>query len=252
MILYKSNVEIDAMRKSGRIVAEVLAYLSRLVKPGTSTWDLEEAANDYLRTNYPKAIPAFKGYMDYPASLCVSINHEVVHGIPSKTKIIKDGDIVSIDYGVIFDGYAGDSAITVPAGNNISGQALELMRVTQDSLMEGIKHARVGAYLHDISWAIQSYIENRGYSVVRDLVGHGIGQSMHEDPQVPNFGEKGTGVLIKPGLTIAIEPMVAVGGYEIDFLNDGWTAVTRDGSLSAHFEHTIAVTSQETFILTEL
>ncbi len=252
MILYKSNTEIDIMRKSGRIVAEVLDHLAHMVKPGLSTWDLEEAAEEYLKLNYPKAIPAFKGYMDYPASICVSINEEVVHGIPSRTKLIKDGDIVSIDYGVFYDGYAGDAAITVSAGKNVSKDAFELMKVTQECLVEGIKSARVGAHLHDISHAIQTYVENRGYSVIRDLVGHGIGQSMHEAPQVPNFGEKGSGVVIKPGLTIAIEPMIAIGGYEVDFLNDGWTVVTRDGSLSAHFEHTIAVTNQGAFVLTEL
>jgi methionyl aminopeptidase len=251
LILYKSNKEIDIMRKSGRIVAEVLHNLAQLMKPGLSTWDLEEAANDYLMTKHPKATPAFKGYMDYPASLCVSVNQEVVHGIPSKTKIIEEGDIVSIDFGVFYEGYAGDSAITVPVGKNVSKEALELMKATQDCLIEGIKYAKVGAHLHDISCAIQSYIEVRGYSVIRDLVGHGIGRDIHEAPQVPNFGEKGTGVLIEPGLTIAIEPMVAMGNYEIDFLNDGWTAVTRDGSLSAHFEHTIVVINQGTFILTE-
>lgn len=252
MILYKSNTEIDIMRRSGRIVAEVLDHLAHMVKPGLSTWDLEEAANEYLKSNYPKAVPAFKGYMDYPASICVSINEEVVHGIPSKTKFIKDGDIVSIDYGVFYEGYAGDAAITVSAGSNVSKEALELMKVTQECLVEGIKCAKVGAHLHDISYAIQTYVEKRGYSVIRDLVGHGIGQSMHEAPQVPNFGEKGTGVVIKPGLTIAIEPMIATGAYEVDFLNDGWTVVTRDGSLSAHFEHTIAVTNQGAFVLTEL
>lgn len=251
MIFYKSMQEIDLMRKSGRIVASVLDHLSSRVKPGTTTWDLELVALDHLNTKYPQAIPAFKGYMGYPTALCVSINEEVVHGIPSKTRVIKEGDLVSIDFGVFYEGYVGDSAISVVAGHG-SKEVLDLLKVTRDSLYEGIKQAKVGNYLHDISFAVQDYVESKGYSVVRELVGHGIGKSMHEAPQVPNFGEKGTGIIIKPGLTIAVEPMVTAGSYEVEFLNDGWTAVTSDGSLAAHFEHSLAITSQGTIILTEL
>ncbi len=243
--------EIETMRKSGRIVALVLDHLSSKVKPGATTWDLEMYALDYLKTHEPHAIPAFKGYMGYPAALCVSINDEVVHGIPSPKRKIENGDVVSIDFGVFYNGYVGDSAITVIAGTG-TPEAESLLKVTKESLFEGIKQAKVGNHLHDISAAVQSYVEARGYSVVRELVGHGIGQSMHEAPQVPNFGEKGTGILIKPGLTIAVEPMVTMGSYDVTFLNDGWTAVTTDGSLAAHFEHSLAVTSQGTIILTEL
>jgi methionyl aminopeptidase len=243
--------EINVMRKSGRLVALVLDHLSSRVKPGVTTMDLEETALDFLKTTEPEAIPAFKGYMGYPAALCVSINQEIVHGIPSKTRVIKDGDVVSIDFGVFYRGYAGDAAITVIAGTK-TPETQRLLTVTQESLYEGIKYAKVGNYLHDISAAIQEHVESHGFSVVRDLVGHGIGRDMHEAPQVPNFGEKGTGVLIKPGLTIAVEPMVTTGSYEVEFLNDGWTAVTSDGSLAAHFEHSLAITSQGTFILTEL
>ena len=251
MILYKSMSEIDTMRKSGHIVAQVLDHLSSKIKPGISTWDLEEAALDYLKTKTPEAIPAFKGYMGYPAALCVSINDEVVHGIPSRKRMIKDGDVVSIDFGVFYNGYAGDAATTVIAGSG-TPEAQKLLKVTKDSLYEGIKYAKPGNHLHDVSAAIQSYVEGHGYSVVRELVGHGIGQEMHEAPQVPNFGEKGTGVVIRPGLTIAVEPMVTTGSYEVEFLNDGWTVVTRDGSLAAHFEHSLAITGEGTFILTEL
>ncbi|MEI6093393.1 MAG: type I methionyl aminopeptidase [bacterium] len=251
MIFYKSMQEIDIMRKSGRIVASVLDHLSSRVKPGLTTWDLEVLAIDHLNSNFPKAIPAFKGYMGYPTALCVSINEEVVHGIPSNKRIIKDGDLVSIDFGVFYEGYVGDAAISVIAGN-ASKEALDLLKVTKESLYEGIKQAKVGNYLHDISSAVQDYVETRGYSVVRELVGHGIGKSMHEAPQVPNFGEKGTGIILKPGLTIAVEPMVTSGSYDVEFLNDGWTAVTSDGSLAAHFEHSLAITSQGTIILTEL
>ncbi|MCX6113293.1 MAG: type I methionyl aminopeptidase [Proteobacteria bacterium] len=251
MILYKSMSEIDTMRKSGHIVALVLDHLSSIVRPGITTWDLEEAALDFLKATEPSAIPAFKGYMGYPTSLCVSINDEVVHGIPSKKRIIKEGDVVSIDFGVFYNGYAGDAATTIIAGKG-TPEAENLLKITRESLYEGIKHAKVGNYLHDISAAIQEYVEDHGYSVVRELVGHGIGQSMHEAPQVPNFGEKGTGIIIRPGLTIAVEPMVTTGNYDVVFLNDGWTAVTTDGSLAAHFEHSLAITSQGTFILTEL
>ena len=251
MILYKSKDEILKMRESGKIVASVLNYLSENTKSGMSTWDLEELANEFLYSNFKNVRPAFKGYMGYPTSLCVSINDEVVHGIPSKKKIISDGDIVSIDFGVENNGYYGDSAITIMVGD-VDSRVRKLVEVTKASLMEGIKNAKVGNHLYDVSASVQEYVEEYGFSVVRDFVGHGIGRSMHESPQVPNFGEHGTGIEIKDGLTIAIEPMVNIGKYDVKVLDDGWTAVTKDGSFSAHFEHTIAITNEGTYILTEL
>ncbi len=251
MIFYKSDDEIQMMRKSGRIVADVLSHIKKHIKAGMSTLEVENIALDRLKTIAPDAIPSFKGYMGYPASICISINSEVVHGIPSKNKIILDGDIVSIDFGVISNGYHGDSAFSILVGKG-SEDTKRLLRVAEESLYEGIKYAKVGGRLHDISYAIQDHAESHGYSVVRDFVGHGIGKNMHESPQVPNFGDKGTGPKILSGMTIAIEPMVNVGGPDVFVLNDGWTAVTSDGSLSAHFEHTIAITDKGTYILTEL
>ncbi len=239
------------MRESGRIVAEVLSCVKSKIKSGISTAELEHVALDRLKSIAPDAVPSFKGYMGYPASICISINSEVVHGIPSKKKIILEGDIVSVDFGVVHKGYNGDAAFSVVVGKGTK-EAHNLVRVAENSLYEGIKHARVGNKLHDVSSAIQEYVESYGYSVVRDFVGHGIGKNMHESPQVPNFGEPGTGVKIESGMTIAIEPMVNVGGYDVMVLNDGWTAVTSDGSLSAHFEHTLAITSKGTFVLTEI
>ncbi|MFH1223916.1 MAG: type I methionyl aminopeptidase [Pseudomonadota bacterium] len=251
MIFFKSKEEILRMRESGRIVADVLKHLRGLIKPGISTLELETAAVNRMKEIAPDAVAAFKGYMGFPAALCVSLNSEVVHGIPSAKRFVKDGDIVSVDFGVEYHGYYGDAAISVIAGEG-SQEAKRLVRVTEESLYEGIKAARVGNKLFDVSHAIQEYVESYGYSVVREYVGHGIGRSMHESPQVPNFGETGTGLILTDGMTIAIEPMISAGGYDVSVLNDGWTAVTSDGSLSAHFEHSIAITSQGTIILTEL
>ena len=251
MIFYKSLDEIRQMRKSGLIVAKVLDQLSKHIKPGVSTLELEKVAEDKMKSLNKDAIAAFKGYMGYPSSLCVSINSEVVHGIPSAKRIIKDGDVVSVDFGVELDGYYGDAAFS-----KIAGKATEdkerLLKVTEKSLYEGIKEAKVGKRLHDVSAAIQDYVEGFGFGIVRDFVGHGIGKSMHESPQVPNYGEKGTGVLLGDGMTIAIEPMVTMGTSEVRVLNDGWTAVTTDGSIAAHFEHSVAITKDGTIILTEL
>ncbi|MBN1115273.1 MAG: type I methionyl aminopeptidase [Oligoflexia bacterium] len=250
MIFYKSQDEIGCMRHSGLIVASVLEHLRENIKAGISTLDVEEMALQYLNGHYDDIKPAFLGYMGFPASICVSINDEIVHGIPSKTRFIKKGDIVSVDFGVVYNGYCGDAAISVIVGKG-SPEAEKLVRVTEEALHEGIRMATVGNRLYDVSHAIQSHVESNGFSVVRDFVGHGIGRSVHESPQVPNYGSPGSGILLKDGLTIAIEPMVNCGNHKIKILKDGWTAVTSDGSLSAHFEHTIAVTNKGTFILTE-
>jgi len=239
------------MRESGLIVAKVLEHLRGVIKPGISTLDLEVLALDYMKSISKDAVPAFKGYMDYPASLCVSINSEIVHGIPSAKRILKNGDLVSVDFGVEHKGYFGDAAISVIAGQG-SDLAQRLINVVEGSFYEGIKEAKIGNHLHDISAAIQDHVESHGFSIIRDYVGHGIGRSMHESPQVPNFGERGTGMLLENGTTLAIEPMISAGRYDVSVLNDGWTAVTSDGSLAAHFEHSIAITSQGTIILTEL
>lgn len=239
------------MRESGLIVAKVLDHLKKHIKPGISTMDLELIALDKMKSIEPKAKPAFKGYMGYPSALCVSLNSEVVHGIPSEKRIIKDGDIVSIDFGVEHNGYFGDSAFSKIAGTG-SEEKVRLLKITENSLYEGLKYAKLGRHLHDISSAIQDYVEGYGFSVVREFVGHGIGRSMHEAPQVPNYGEKDTGVILKEGIVLAIEPMVTNGSHEVKVLKDGWTAVTKDGSLAAHFEHTVAITSDGTIILTEL
>lgn len=251
MIFYKSEEEIQVMRKAGRIVADVLSHLKGKVRPGMSTADIEAMALERLKNNAPDAIPSFKGYMGYPASICISVNSEIVHGIPSKKKVLLDGDLVSIDFGAMIQGYHGDAAFSMIVGKG-SDQAKRLLKIAEESLYEGIKQAKVGNHLHDISFAIQDYVESHGYSVVRDFVGHGIGRNMHESPQVPNYGEKGTGPKIENGMTIAVEPMVNAGSPDVIVLNDGWTAVTSDGSLSAHFEHTLAITSKGTYILTEL
>ncbi len=251
MIFYKSDDEIELMREAGQIVADVLSYIKPKIRSGMSTAELESIALERLKKVAPDAIPSFKGYMGYPSAMCISINSEVVHGIPSKSKIILEGDIVSVDFGVVYKGYNGDSAFSVVVGKG-SQEAHNVVKVAEEALYEGIKHAKVGKRLHDISSAIQDHVESHGYSVVRDFVGHGIGRNMHESPQVPNFGEPGTGVKIESGMTIAIEPMVNTGGHDVMVLNDGWTAVTSDGSLSAHFEHTLAITDKGTFVLTEL
>jgi methionyl aminopeptidase len=252
MIHLKSKEEIKKMRSAAQIVVEVLNTLKESVGPGVSTWDLDRMAEEVAIKRGAK--PAFKGYSDYPGSVCFAINSEVVHGIPSKKKILKEGDIVGIDFGVILDGFYGDSAITVPVGE-ISALAHKLLQVTEESLLKGIQEASPDNGLFEVSRAIQSHVEEMGFSIVRSYVGHGIGKSLHEDPQVPNFvpgnGSSTNGVKLKPGMVIAIEPMVNVGNPDIKILSDGWTAVTVDGTLSAHFEHTVAVTDKGPVILTQ-
>jgi len=236
------------MRHAGRITREVLELVRDAVKPGVTTLDLERVATDRLKELGVKA--AFKGYHGYPCALCTSVNSEVVHGIPSAKRVLKEGDIVSVDFGVVVDGYYGDSAITVPVGKIDAGVA-KLLSATERSLKAAIAIVQPGATLGDIGAAVQGVVEKEGFSVVRDFVGHGIGVRMHEDPQVPNFGETGKGMKLKAGMVIAIEPMVNAGGPEVTVLEDGWTAVASDGSMSAHFEHTVAVTENGARILTE-
>ncbi|MEK6224086.1 MAG: type I methionyl aminopeptidase [Thermodesulfobacteriales bacterium] len=252
MIHLKTKEEINKMRSAAQIVVEVLNTLREMVEPGVSTWDLDKKAEEVAIKR--GAIPAFKGYSNYPGSVCFAINSEVVHGIPSKKKILKEGDIVGIDFGVILDGFYGDSAITVPVGE-ISAMAHKLLKVTEESLLKGIQEATPDNGLFEVSGAIQSHVEEMGFSIVRSFVGHGIGKNLHEDPQVPNFvpnnGKRSNGIKLKPGMVIAIEPMVNVGKPDIKILSDGWTAVTVDGTLSAHFEHTVAVTENGPVILTQ-
>lgn len=248
MIILKSDREIELMLKAGRLVAETHAFLQGMIKPGVTTKELDEAAEDFIRSR--GAIPAFKGYNGFPGSICASINEVVVHGIPGLNKL-KDGDIISIDIGTIVDGYYGDGAKTFPVGT-VSEKDLELIEVTKQSFYEGLKHARVGNRLSDISHAIQKYVESNGYSVVRDFVGHGIGQRMHEEPQIPNFGLPGKGPRLKAGMVLAIEPMVNAGTYHVKVLSDNWTVVTVDGQRSAHYEHSIAITNDEPLILTRV
>jgi methionyl aminopeptidase len=248
-VVLKSSQEIEKMRRAGRVVREVLEYVRSLATPGATTLDLENAADK--RMNELGAKPAFKGYHGFPAVLCTSINSEVVHGIPSAKRVLKEGDIVSTDCGAIVDGYYGDAAITVPVGQRIDPKTDRLLKVTEQSLHAGIAAVKPGATLGDIGAAVQSVVEAEGFSVVRDFVGHGIGSNMHEDPQVPNFGEAGRGMKLKAGMVIAIEPIVNAGRPDVRVLRDGWTAVTDDGSMSAHFEHTVAVTDTGVRILTD-
>jgi methionyl aminopeptidase len=247
-VVLKSSQEIEKMRRAGKIVREVLELVRSKVRPGATTLDLERAAESRLKELNVKA--AFKGYHGYPCVLCTSVNNEVVHGIPSSKRVLKQGDIVSVDFGVVVDGYYGDSAITVPVGE-INEDAARLLRVTEESLQAAIAVVKPGATLGDVGAAVQDVVEREGFSVVRDFVGHGIGSQMHEDPQVPNYGQKGQGMKLKPGMVIAIEPMVNAGKPDVLVLEDGWTAVAKDGSMSAHFEHTVAVTADGARILTE-
>ena len=235
------------MRAAGRIAARALKLAGEAVEPGVSTWEIDRIARRYIEEQGAK--PTFLGYGGFPASACISVNNVVIHGIPSKDTIIKQGDIVSIDIGATFDGYVGDNAYTFPCGD-VSAQAQALMDATRESLYEGIKAAKVGARIGDIGSAIQRYTEARGYSVVRDFVGHGVGAKMHEDPTVPNYGTPGRGVRLLSGMTIAIEPMINQGVKEVKTLADGWTTVTADGKLSAHFEHSVAITPDGPVILT--
>lgn len=235
------------MREACRISAGALKLIGSAVEPGVTTAELDRLAEKYILSEGAK--PNFKNYQGYPATACISINNEVIHGIPSKSRVIKEGDIVSVDLGAVFEGYHGDNAATFAAGS-ISPEAKRLMDVTKESLYEGIKMAVHGGRIGDIGNAIGRYVEERGYSVVRQFVGHGIGTSLHEAPEVPNFGTAGRGVRLVNGMTLAIEPMVNAGGYEVNILPDKWTVVTADGSLSAHFEHTIAITPDGPKILT--
>ncbi len=247
MIYLKSPQEVKVMQEAGKIVAETHEILKEAIKPGITTKQLDELAEAFILKR--GALPAFKGYGGFPASICTSINHEVVHGIPG-LKSLEDGDIISIDIGVVHQGYYGDAAKTHGVGK-IDQRAQQLIDVTRESFYEGIKFAKENYRLSDISHAIQSYVEARGFSVVRNYVGHGIGTKMHEEPQIPNYGPPGKGPRLKAGMVLAIEPMINVGTYEVKVLTDGWTVVTLDGEYSAHYEHTVAITVDEPIILTK-
>lgn len=237
MIKYKSSAEIETMREAAQIVSRTLGKIAALIKPGVKPIELDEMAEEYIHSQ--NAIPGFKGLYDFPNTLCVSINEQVVHGYP-KNEPIQDGDIVSIDCGAIFEGYYGDHAYTFPVGN-VKPDVMKLLKVTQECLDIGIEQTRAGNRIGDIGFHIQQHAEKHGYGVVRELVGHGIGKTMHEDPQVPNYGRRGRGKKIKEGLTIAIEPMINMGTERVKYLEDNWTIVTADGKPSAHFEHDVAV-----------
>lgn len=248
MIIRKSPDEIDLMREAGRIVAEVIEVVKQKVEPGATTKYLDKIAEDYILGK--QARPAFKGYHGFPASICVSINEAVVHGIPSDYRL-QSGQIASIDIGVEYKGYYGDAALTVPVGE-VSAEALRLIEITEKSLKAGIDNCRMGRRLFDVSHAIQEVAEGAGFSVVREYVGHGIGREMHEDPQIPNFGTPGKGPLLEEGMVFALEPMINAGSHNVEVLSDNWTVVTEDKKLSAHFEHTVAITLNGPVILTSL
>lgn len=244
MIIYCEE-EISTIRKSNQIVAKILAELGRMIIPGVQTKELDEYAE--LRVKEMNAIPAFKGYRGYPASLCTSINEEIVHGIPSSRRL-RDGDIISLDFGVLYEGYYGDAAVTYPVGE-ITPKAKKLIKVAEETFYKGMEQMKPGKRISDISFAIQSHVESQGFSVIRAFVGHGIGLSLHEEPQVPNFGPPGRGPKLKSGMVLAIEPMIAMGDWDVEILDDNWTAITRDRSLSAHYEHTVAITQKGPEIL---
>jgi methionyl aminopeptidase len=248
MIQLKSRREIEIMARGGKILAETLRMLEGAVKPGMSTWDIDELAEDFIRS-HDGAVPSFKGLYGFPGSICASINEEIVHGIPSKTRVVREGDVISIDAGVKYEGYHSDSAITVGVGE-ISAESRRLLDVTKASLEAGIAAATPDNHIGDIGAAIQKVVEDAGFNVTRDLVGHGIGETFHEDPQVPNYGKPKRGVKLTPGLTIAIEPMVMMGKHHTKEMPDRWTVVTADGSWAAHFEHTVAVTADGPRVLT--
>ena len=248
MIILKSGEEITKMRRAGRITAGTIDAVLDAVRPGITTLDLDAVAEDYIRTE--GAVPSFKGYRGFPASICASVNEQIVHGIPGH-RVLEEGDVLSLDFGAIWEGYHGDSAVTVFVGGTPpSEEAARLVEVTRTSLEAGIGQIREGGHLGDIGHAVQSVVEAAGFSVVREYVGHGIGRNLHEDPQVPNYGEAGRGPAMKEGLVIAVEPMVNVGGWQTRTLADNWTVVTADGTLSAHFEHTIAITADGPEVLT--
>lgn len=248
-IVCKSPAELEKMRRSGRAVRAVLDTVKAMVRPGVSTMDLERAAEKKIAEL--GAAAAFKGYYDYPCVLCTSVNQEIVHGIPSEKRVLKEGDIVSIDCGVVLDGYYGDAAVTVAVGNGHPPEVQKLLQVTEEALYKGIDKMRIGNAVGDVSAAVQDWVEQHGFSVVREFVGHGIGTRLHEEPQVPNFGTRGHGARLREGMVLAIEPMVNAGRPEARVLDDKWTAVTDDGSYSAHFEHCVAVTKSGPMILTE-
>lgn len=243
----KSPKEIELMRESCRLLSIVHDELGKIIRPGISTWEIDQKGEELIRSF--GCVPNFLHYNGYPASICVSVNDEVVHGIPRKDRILQEGDIVSLDAGLIYKGYHSDAARTYGVGQ-ISPEAQKLIDVTRQSFFEGIKYATAGRHLHEISAAIQKYCESFGYGVVRDLVGHGIGTQLHEDPQIPNFKPLGRGIKLRPGMTLAIEPMITAGRYDVEFLDDDWTVVTEDGSLAAHYENTVLITEGEPEILT--
>ncbi|WP_310601711.1 type I methionyl aminopeptidase [Anaerosporobacter sp.] len=245
-VTIKSSREIELMKEAGNILAIVHDELKQFVKPGITTMDIDKKGEEIIRKL--GCIPSFLNYNGYPASICVSVNDEVVHGIPSRDRYIQEGDIVSLDAGVIYKGYHSDAARTWAVGN-ISEEAKKLIEVTRQSFFEGIKFAKEGYHLNDISIAIQEYVESFGFSVVRDLVGHGIGTALHEDPEIPNFRQKRRGIKLRAGMTLAIEPMVNIGHYDVEWLEDDWTVVTADGSLSAHYENTVLITDGEPVLL---
>jgi methionyl aminopeptidase len=249
MINCRSQAELDKMRRSGVVLRQVLDAVRAKVAPGVSTMDLEGVAEERIKELGAK--PAFKGYYDYPCVLCTSVNNEIIHGIPSEKRILKDGDILSIDCGVVLDGYYSDSAVTVPVGKQLAPELKKLLDVTEASLKKAIAEVKLGKTVGDIGASVQEYVEANGFSVVREFVGHGIGTRMHEEPQVPNFGTRGHGIRLREGMVLAIEPMVNVGKPGARVLDDKWTAVTEDGSYSAHFEHTVAVTRNGPLVLTE-
>ncbi len=248
-IVCKSPAELEKMRQAGRAVRQVLDKVKSMVRPGVTTMDLERAAEKLISDLGAKS--AFKGYYEYPCVLCTSVNQEIVHGIPSDKRVLKEGEIVSIDCGVVLDGYYGDAAVTVAVGENVRPELRKLLEVTEQSLYKGIEKMRIGNSVGDVGAAVQEHVEANGFSVVRDFVGHGIGTHLHEDPQVPNFGVRGHGAKLREGMVLAIEPMVNAGRPEARVLDDNWTAVTQDGSFSAHFEHSVAVTKNGPLILTE-
>lgn len=245
-VTIKSPREIELMREAGRILAQVHDELGKIVRPGISTYEIDKEGEAMIRDF--GCIPSFLNYNGYPASICVSVNEEVVHGIPSRKRVLKDGDIVSLDAGVIYKGYHSDAARTYAVGN-ITPAAAKLIEVTKQSFFEGIKYAKAGNYLHDISNAIGRYAESFGYGVVRDLVGHGIGTHLHEDPQIPNYRQKSRGIRLAEGMTLAVEPMINAGTYKVCWLDDDWTVVTKDGALSAHYENTVLITGDGCEIL---
>lgn len=247
MIKIKSRQEIDKMRTAGRILAETFLALEEHIKPGITTYELDSIAKKFIKSN--NALCSFKNYNGYPANICTSVNEQVVHGIPSKDTVLSDGDIISIDIGVLYQGFHGDSAKTFAVGK-ISDEAQRLIDVTKESFYRGLLKATPDNRLYDISAAIQNYVEDNGFSVVRKLVGHGVGSALHEDPEVPNFGTAGRGVRLLPGMTLAIEPMVNMGTYDVDTLSDNWTVVTADGRLSAHYEHSVLITANGPELLT--